>query len=137
MTPTKSYRIWFTQRSGSTVLCKGLEQTGIAGIPLELFNIDVGNSFSNTYKIATYTQLKTKLWKLGSTDNGVFGIKHDLHTARYNNLFTEILQLRNIKNQSSLNHDSIWSDIFPNCKHIFLTRRNKIRQAVSWWKAID
>ena len=45
--------------------------------------------------------------------------------------------MRNIKNSDDLNHDNIWSDIFPNCQHIFLTRRNKIRQAVSWWKAIN
>jgi LPS sulfotransferase NodH len=32
---------------------------------------------------------------------------------------------------------SLWSDLFPHCTHIFLTRRNKVRQAVSWWKAIQ
>ncbi|MEN0006653.1 MAG: Stf0 family sulfotransferase, partial [Bacteroidota bacterium] len=35
------------------------------------------------------------------------------------------------------NHELIWSEIFPNAKHIYLTRRNKVRQAVSWWKAIQ
>ncbi|NND09028.1 MAG: hypothetical protein HKN87_21865 [Saprospiraceae bacterium] len=36
----------------------------------------------------------------------------------------------------SVREESV-DDLFPNCKHIFLTRRNKVRQAVSWWKAIN
>jgi trehalose 2-sulfotransferase len=31
----------------------------------------------------------------------------------------------------------IWANTFPNGRHIFMTRRNKIRLAVSWWKAIQ
>jgi LPS sulfotransferase NodH len=30
----------------------------------------------------------------------------------------------------------IWEHALPNHKHIFMTRRNKVRLAVSWWKAI-
>lgn len=33
--------------------------------------------------------------------------------------------------------ETFWAEVFPNCQHIFLTRRNKIRQAVSWWRAIQ
>ena len=39
MKPEKSYRIWFSNRNGSTLLCQGLEQTGIAGKPGEYFNL--------------------------------------------------------------------------------------------------
>jgi trehalose 2-sulfotransferase len=35
MQPRNSYTIWFTQRTGSTLLCKALEDTQIAGIPHE------------------------------------------------------------------------------------------------------
>ncbi len=37
MRPVKSYAIWFSQRTGSTLLCKTLESTGIAGKPEEFF----------------------------------------------------------------------------------------------------
>lgn len=136
MEPIQSYRIWFTQRSGSTLLCKSLESTNVAGRPGEFFNITSDSSFCQHYQVNNYTALKEKLWLLGSTDNRVFGIKHSLHRTIYNRLFSEILRLRNI-NDKHPNHQTIWADLFPNCKHIYLTRRNKIRQAVSWWKAIQ
>ena len=31
----------------------------------------------------------------------------------------------------------IWANTFPNGRHISMTRRNKVRLAVSWWKAIQ
>jgi trehalose 2-sulfotransferase len=31
----------------------------------------------------------------------------------------------------------LWEKAFPNGRHIFMTRRNKVRLAVSWWKAIQ
>lgn len=37
MEPKLSYTIWFTQRTGSTLLCQALEGTGIAGVPNEWF----------------------------------------------------------------------------------------------------
>ena len=136
MTPTKSYRIWFTQRNGSTLLCKGLESTGIAGIPGEYFNLMEAESLCEKYQVKTYDQLKAKLWELGTTPNGVFGIKHSMFTSRWKKIFEEILRLQNIDPADNINQEEVLADIFPNCKHIFLTRRNKIRQAVSWWKAI-
>jgi trehalose 2-sulfotransferase len=27
--------------------------------------------------------------------------------------------------------------LFPRCKHVFMTRRDKVRLAVSWWRAIQ
>ncbi|WP_342799609.1 Stf0 family sulfotransferase [Hyella patelloides] len=35
ITPKLSYTIWFSQRTGSTLLCRALESTGIAGNPSE------------------------------------------------------------------------------------------------------
>lgn len=29
-----------------------------------------------------------------------------------------------------------WAAVFPECKHVFMTRRNKLRLAVSWLRAI-
>ena len=136
MEPIQSYRIWFTQRSGSTLLCKALESTQIAGIPGEYFNIDNDSSFCKHYQVNSFEQLQQKMWKLGTSPNGVFGIKHSMHQDRYNKLFNEVLQLRSIIDPDP-NHQEVWSALFPNCKHLYLTRRNKVRLAVSWWKAIQ
>ena len=136
MTPHKSYRIWFSNRNGSTLLCQGLIDTEIAGNPGEHFNKHHHPSLGKLYNVNSYETLKEKLWSIGSSSNGVFGIKHAVTTDHFNSLCREICKLRSIPYSDELNQEVIWSDLFPNCKHIFLTRRNKIRQAVSWWKAI-
>jgi len=136
MNPTKSYRIWMSQRNGSTLLCKGLESTGIAGKPGEFFNLSA-NTLCEEYQLEGYEALRAKLWSLGTTSNGVFGIKHSYMNYRYDAIIQEIANLRGYPQTDKIDVQELFSDIFPNCKHIFLTRRNKIRQAVSWWKAIN
>ena len=136
MNPRLSYRIWHTQRSGSTLLCEALKSTGVAGLPGEHFNIDLETTLIQHYQVNDYDSLKQTLWQTGSTPNGVLGIKNSMHHTIYSKLFKEILSLRGIT-EANPNHEQIWSDIFPNCKHLYMTRRNKVRLAVSWWKAIQ
>ncbi|MEO1518883.1 MAG: Stf0 family sulfotransferase [Bacteroidota bacterium] len=138
MTPRLSYRLWFVQRSGSTLLYRALESTGIAGKPGELFNIPDDQTLCGHHQVNDYASLRDKLWQLGSTPNGVFGIKHDLHQWHYQRWFREIARLQSLAEEAPLDqHESIWQDLFPNCKHLYITRRNKVRLAVSWWKAIQ
>lgn len=134
--PIRSYRIWFTQRSGSTLLSKALEQTAIAGKPGELL-VPMGNekTLQDKYQVDNYEALQTKVWELGTSANGIFGVKDPLHGERYQQKFAEVCRLRDF--MPTEDHESVWSDLFPNCQHIYLTRRNKIRQSVSWWKAIQ
>ncbi len=138
MTPPKqSYRIWFSQCNGSTLLCKMLELTGVAGAPGEFFNTMDNQSLSEKYQVSTFEALQKAIWSRGTGHNGVFGMKHSLHRIRYEKIYIELKQLRNIPSDQEIHEEELLSPFFPNCKHIFLTRRNKIRQAVSWWKAIQ
>lgn len=134
MEPNKSYRIWFSQRNGSSVLSKGLELTGVAGKPHELFNLVGEETLCQKHGATDYESLKKKLWEQGTSTNGIFSVKHSMYTARTQKVIDEIKELRGIS--GAIDEDLFWSDLFPNCKHVYLTRRNKIRQAVSWWKAI-
>lgn len=131
MEPTKSYRIWFSQRCGSSLLCEAISATGLAAKPGEHFPSpkEIRKNFSN------YEDFRQSLWDAG-TANGIFAIKHSVHRYLDEQLFDEILRLRGIDKSADLNRDAIWQDIFPNCKHIFMTRRNKVRLAISWWRAI-
>ncbi|MEM1326475.1 MAG: Stf0 family sulfotransferase [Bacteroidota bacterium] len=135
MRPKLTYRIWFTPRTGSTLLCKGLEETCIAGCPGEFFNLVNNETLLEKYEVQNYAQLKEKIWQLGSSPNGIFGIKHSWHRTHHQPLFEELRQLQTLDYQISKANAT--QDLFPNAKHIFLTRRNKIRQAVSWWRAIN
>jgi trehalose 2-sulfotransferase len=75
MCPTLSYIIWFSQRTGSTLLCKALESTGIAGRPNEWLHDPETFNLCKTYKVNTAEALQQTLWEVGTTPNGVCGLK--------------------------------------------------------------
>jgi trehalose 2-sulfotransferase len=133
--PRLSYTVWFSQRTGSTLLCKALESTGIAGKPNEWLNMNNPIDLLEQYHLSNYAELQEHLWELGSTPNGVFGLKFSPHEP----YLSELLEVfRRFPNYSQGDHPraTIWENAFPNSRHIFMTRRNKVRLAVSWWKAI-
>jgi len=116
------------------LLCKAVESTGIAGQPREWFNCkpDLLEDFHQT----GYAELQEYLWNLGSTPNGVFGINHSFCEPQFSQL-TETLRKFPICPPQETKRTIIWEHIFPNHRHIFMTRRNKVRLAVSWWRAIQ
>ncbi|MBL8077656.1 MAG: sulfotransferase [Anaerolineales bacterium] len=134
MKPELSYTIWFTQRTGSTLLCKAIESTGIAGVPREWFNCPP--DLLSTFKRSDHAELQEYLYKLGTTPNGVFAINHSFYEPHFTQL-TETLQNFPACKPNETKRTAIWEQVFPNHRHIFMTRRNKVRLAVSWWRAIQ
>ena len=134
MKPKFSYTIWFSQRTGSTLLYKAIESTGVAGVPREWFNCPP--DLLSTYRKADYAELQEYLWKLGSTENGILGISHSIYEPHFTQLLETLRQFPACSAETTSRKD-IWEQIFPNHRHIFMTRRNKIRLAVSWWRAIQ
>jgi LPS sulfotransferase NodH len=134
MKPRLSYTIWFSQRTGSTLLCKALEATGIAGQPREYFNCkpDLLEDFHQR----SYADLQEYLWNLGSTPNSIFGINHSFYEPHFSQLIETLRKFPNCP-PTETSRTRIWEHVFPNHRHIFMTRRNKIRLAASWWKAIQ
>ncbi len=133
--PQLSYTIWFSQRTGSTLLCQGLASTGIAGNPSEWLYKNNNLDFLTHYKVNNYTELQNKIWQLGSTSNGVLGLKYSICEPYFSEII-DIFKKFPTCNSESNKSSEIWNQAFPNCKHLFMTRRNKVRLAVSWWKAI-
>ncbi|MBN2534168.1 MAG: hypothetical protein JXB88_14860 [Spirochaetales bacterium] len=136
MIPEKSYTIWMTQRNGSTLLCKTLELTGIAGKPEEwLLDYYDNPDLAGIYHCSSITELRERLWEKGVSDNGIFGIKTGLVQPAFS------IMMNTLKNDSEFNGNTteidVWNYLFPHCQHIFMTRRNKVRLAVSWWKAVQ
>lgn len=134
MKPKRSYTIWFSQRTGSTLLCKAIESTGIAGNPREWFNCkpDLLTEFHQE----NHADLQAYLYKLGTTDNGIFAINHSYYEPHFTQLI-ETLRKFPACPPTAINRTAVWEHVFPNHRHIFMTRRNKVRLAVSWWRAIQ
>jgi len=123
--PQRSYTIWFSQRTGSTLLNKALASTGIAGDPSEWLH------FMSRDPATFAIEDLERIWAHGTTPNGVFGIKINFE-QRWIDAFRTLLRL-----PPETSRADVWSAAFPNCsKHIYMTRRNKVRLAVSWWRAI-
>ncbi|MEO1193104.1 MAG: Stf0 family sulfotransferase [Pseudomonadota bacterium] len=131
---TISYTIWFTQRVGSTWLCDLLSRTGVAGRPGEHLNFATVEEAFNLFGTEDHSEILAKVLALGSTANGVFGIKQGYSRSGFAAALTVINpNWMNWQEQPSI---MAWESAFPCHRHIFLTRRNKLRLAVSWWKAI-
>ena len=135
MKPRISFTVWFSQRNGSSLLCEGLKSTGVAGKPGEHFLAPANTSLLDFYKAKNYEELQRKIWQRGMTGNGVFGIKVQAPKKSKDSTISELSKLPGLHESNPTNY-RVWESAFPNGKHIFLTRRNKVKQAVSWWKAI-
>lgn len=164
MTPMLSYLVCATPRSGSTLLCQALTQTGVAGQPDEYFEalarsglprrpheyFDPERHANIVERLAfrempdgvakpnplwhpeTYDQYLAWALKEGTSANGVFGAKI---MWGYLGDFAELL--RGIEGMAGRPLPELLARAFPGLRYIQITRENKIRQAVSLWKAVQ
>jgi len=79
-----------------------------------------------------YAEYLARIIERSTTPNGVFGTK-----IMWGYLDDFVSNLRTIPTYSTLPVPQLFASIFPNLHHITVTRRDKVRQAVSLWKAIQ
>jgi LPS sulfotransferase NodH len=129
--PSLSYTIWFSQRTGSSLLCKALESTGIAGNPAEWFHTVDNEHLYDRYQVTTPEELQHAIWNGATGANGVLGLKTSVNDA-------DVELLRGVPGcRPGCTRPEVWENAFPNHRHVWMTRRNKVQLAVSWWKAIQ
>jgi trehalose 2-sulfotransferase len=131
--PHFAYFICTTPRTGSSFLTQLLHSTHIAGRPREYFAFRHTITGENQRKDTLPGFIKTSIER-GTTPNGVFAAK----------LFWDhFRELTNIFRQSSANGTpdgsipQLLSSVFPDLNYIWLTRRDKARQAVSLDRAVQ
>jgi trehalose 2-sulfotransferase len=161
---TSSYLVCATQRSGSTLLCESLKSTGAAGRPEEFFEArvrtgrprtaagyfrepgapDIGDilgdperqgdapDYSLVEGIDDYADHLERSFGLGTTPNGVFGAKLMWgHLDDFAEFAGRLPAFRGLPLEDLL------PAVFPRPRYVWVTRRDKVRQAVSLWKAIQ
>ncbi len=123
--PNKRYLICSTQRSGSTLLANLLDQTGVAGRPMEYFNNIYIQAFCERLGVSglTHPQYLQKLQSLRRTPNGVFGAKGHLWQLQVWLGTEEIPALQKLL--AGFDH------------LIFLKRRSSLNQAISLDRAVQ
>lgn len=128
MQPSQTYFICTTARSGSTLLTQLLTDSGIAGEPGEYFYHRLRRAYLNL-EIGDYDAYLRRVLADKTGSNGVFGVKIMGGDLRF-----WLMKLRETAPEQPLSE--IVAGYFPNLRYIWLTRRNKVRQAVSFYKAI-
>src|SRR6201995_2504136 len=164
MQPDCSYLVCATPRSGSTLVCHALEETGVAGRPEEYFEAlrhsgrprrpeeyflgvedqsirdhlgerGVGaeqTPRSPLWSRAAYDRYLEWVFEAGATPNGIFGA-----TLMWG-YFGDFLRLgRTVPTDRDVPLAELLPEVFPNLPFVRVVRANKVRQAVSLWKAVQ
>ncbi len=126
----KSYFICSTPRTGSFLLAEALESTRIAGQPKEYFDQMFEKYWCDRLGITAASDYFPRIMAGGTSANGIFGAK--LHWHQFGHLMTKVRQ----REASDAPDSDLLRRMFPDLRYVFLTRRNKVRQAVSYVSAI-
>jgi trehalose 2-sulfotransferase len=154
--PTKAYLVCATPRSGSTLLCEMLRETGRAGVPLEHFEIlrhsslprqpreyfqdldapHVVERLAPAEAGTASTEAAVDWWARiladGSTGNGVWGGKIMWgHTEDF------VARARELPRLAGADLDAVLRELLDDPELVFVTRRDKAAQAVSLWRAVQ
>jgi LPS sulfotransferase NodH len=162
--PDRSYLVCATPRSGSTLVCHALEETGVAGRPEEYFEAlrhsgrprrpeeyflgvedqsirdhlgerTVGSDpqpRSPLWSRAAYDRYLEWVFEAGTTENGVFGAK-----LMWGYFGEFVSLLRNVPAYRDVPLAELMPTVFPDLTFVRVVRANKVRQAVSLWKAVQ
>ena len=162
--PERSYIVCATPRSGSTLVCQALRETGIAGRPEEYFEAlrhsgrprrpeeyfhgledrsvldhlgERAEDFdppprSPLWNRTAYDRFLEWVFETGTTPNGVFGTK-----MMWDYFGDFVSLLRNVPKYRDLPLADLLPTVFPDVTFIRVVRANKVRQAVSLWKAVQ
>jgi trehalose 2-sulfotransferase len=114
-----TYAVCALPRSGSSLLCELLFNTRLAGAPAEYFDAAMRRQFSRRWGTESFEQYVRALLDRKTGPNGVFGFK--AHFFQLDDTFP----------------GSRLADTFPGLRHVYITRNDTLRQAISWARAIQ
>lgn len=160
--PSRAYIVCSTQRSGSTYLCRLLASTGVAGNPQEYFEAraETGSPPHPGYFLAglprtgagirddsrptnapEYSDLRAvdgweahlaRTFRMGTTANGVFATK-----LMWNQLPDLEQHAAALPEFAGLTGSDLLERLFGHPSYVWIRRRDKVRQAVSLWRALQ
>lgn len=163
--PTASYLICATPRSGSTLLCEALSSTEVAGRPDEYFealrhsgvprkpaeyfedadtvefDVALGDGSGtmegrtgtpSPWNASTAWNYLEWVFNRATTPNGMFAAK-----LMWGYLPDFLSFLRELRGTRNLETPELLEKVFPSPHFVWVTRQDKVRQAVSLWKALQ
>lgn len=130
----RPYIVCSTPRSGSQLLCRGLATSGVAGVPLEYFNLEIRAPLAERWCCgASLSDYVRALRAHRTTPDGVFGTK--LHWGQLESIRAESLERPAHEPPFTLAAGFLDS-LFPDARYVYIRRLDVNRQAVSRWLAL-
>lgn len=131
MDPTRSYLICCVQRTGSWLLAHALADTGWAGRPSDFFD-------------EAERERRTQEWELPNEDLATYVRAVQDHATTPNGVLASKMMWNTFDGLRSSLRPEDGDDVglefirsaFPNTQFVWLRREDKIRQGVSWWRAV-
>ena len=134
--PTRCYLICATQRSGSSLLCEALGNTGLAGQPAEyLLSAEAGGwetgEWATRHGVTTRAEYLQLVFRADTGSNGSFGSK-----LLWEHVPDTLEKLGSLMGgDTDTPPETLLRTVFPRLRYVWLTRRDRVRQAVSWLRA--
>jgi trehalose 2-sulfotransferase len=116
---TLSYAVCALPRSGSSLLCELLFDTGLAGAPAEYFDAQQMARFCEQWGAHDFDAYLRALLERKTSPNGAFGFK--AHFFQLAEAFPEGLR----------------ESAFPSLRYVHISRADRLRQAISWARAVQ
>jgi len=141
MQPDHCYWLCVTPRSGSSLLCQVMAASGVLGKPEEYGLADNMPAdtkpwgLSAKWSVTDFRTYWARCLEEGTGVNGWFGMK--MAPATY--LETFLSQVRTLPEYADkgISTDDLIRDFFGELRLVYLTRRDKLRQAISMVKALQ
>jgi LPS sulfotransferase NodH len=133
-TPANIYIIFATARSGSNLLGYGLRNMGF-GIPLETFNFSEKHAANwNVDQNNFYAYMQKAYEHQTSLETHTFGIKLFWYHLQY-----FLQEARELARETGfdLSAHELLEVFFPDAKYIFIQRKDKVRQAISYARSFQ
>jgi trehalose 2-sulfotransferase len=127
MTPAIFYIICSVQRSGTHLLCSILRNTKLAGRPAEYFFCTRRETWEGRWGSPSRAAYIDRVFRQGTTANGVFGfVAMWTYFERMIRMFQEMPEYQHVDDTEVL------AAVFSQPKIIWMRRRDRVEQAVSW-----
>lgn len=129
----RSYLVCSVQRAGSWLLCHALEETGVLGRPAEYFHRGDEPFWRSRWGATSEDAFLRAVQQEPVTPNGVWGAK-----MMWNYLGDAVARLRawpQLDMAADAPDPEVLAAAFPALGYVWLRREDKLRQAISWWRA--
>ncbi|MCI5151125.1 MAG: hypothetical protein D3916_17370 [Candidatus Electrothrix sp. MAN1_4] len=113
-----------------------MQNTELAGWPEEYFLEENMSSWKKQWDTSTFQEYLGRVLQEGATENEVFGAKIMMGSGYFEYFTGKLRTLPDCKEKDTSSSEMMDS-VFPNLHYIWVTRRNKVLQAISWWRAIQ